>query len=876
MQLDHDSFRTQDKFSHFVSDILDRQDQFGYTALHWCAAYNCADVARELLEHGCDPSICNHSGKTAWDVAESAESTEVLALFGKLAQAVEIADAQILHVRGVKGRDQEDLAKIFEQFGRCEGIAVRRRQEADGGSWAFVIMDSAKSADSARMKLMPTNAYGLRVEKYNRATARASTGAAAATQSKVFRAAGIARIALAKAMAAKVKDKVHSPEPEPEPGPELGPEPSSQQKILRRQKSLHRCLSKLRAFQVINLLRVKSEDCHRTALKTDTTYLVHIRQQAVFYSLRREWERRQRRPDVPPTSDDIEVDHARLTYWNVEPYENWKQIGEGKNGRVFLVTEVAPAIQIVYKSKEVRQFHQAVVKIPKPDGVEMLKAEVESLSVLEHKNVVEILGMAQGGAPKVQGNHWMMLLEFCESDLEKLLHVNDDPTHRDYSWELMGRLCREIVDGMAYLHGEEHEATKQTYMHLDLKPDNILLANEGTKEQPVWIAKIADFGWVPELTQDEWTGTALYMAPEFAIRNLELDRLMELPLPTDNVGPATDVFSFGVLLWEMFARQTPFEALVALQGAPRCSCALQLVEPLQDTSEGCRRMMSKWMVGDEQMRPAFPTKFPTPLRLLVEACWAEMPGLRPTFDQIRQVLMSTDVAWFVSPPTVQEWLDKLDLGAKTELFIEISCLQEGKKYLEDLETIKGAEFQELLEDMDELDEAVNDMIGEDDVELTEVQAAKLKAALRSLNGADPEAVQEPQDWHALCESLNLDLAAGEEAGDTATRVQQLEDQLQELQAQLAEKVQEVQELKTQHYHSSMTTHDYPHEMDTVESENKNLQDESHELKTPCEEAGRGDAAILSIESAANKTQERLQPTIPTRDHGSAPEPHETR
>jgi hypothetical protein len=206
LQLDHDSFSTQDKFSHFVSDILGRQDQFGYTALHWCAAYDHADVARELLNQGCNPSICNHSGKTAWDVAESAESTEVLALFEKLAQAVEITDAQILHVRGVKGRDKEDLAKIFEQFGHCAGIAVRRRQEADGGSWAFVIMDSAKSADSARMKLMPTNAYGLRVEKYNKATVRASTGAAAATQSKAFRAAGIAR----KAAAAKVTDNVHA------------------------------------------------------------------------------------------------------------------------------------------------------------------------------------------------------------------------------------------------------------------------------------------------------------------------------------------------------------------------------------------------------------------------------------------------------------------------------------------------------------------------------------------------------------------------------------------------------------------------------------------------------------------------------------------
>eukprot|EP01047_Picozoa_sp_COSAG01_P071903 COSAG01_NODE_11289_length_1965_cov_2.263666_1_plen_628_part_10 len=499
-----DNFGTDDeKLSGLVKDALDRQDQFGYTALHWCAAYNRADVARELLNHGCDPSICNHSGKTAWDVAESAKSTEVLDLFeekvnpNRLRKRLLVKTTSISAFQGKTTRDASTFTAEKEQSGSDPDQGVDESDKTVG-----------------------------RIEE--------------------------------------------------------------------------------------SLLRL-------------------------------EWERRKRRPDVPSTSDDIELDHARLTYWNVEPYDNWAQIGEGGNGRVFLVTEVAPAIQIVINTK-VRQFHQAVVKFAKPDGVEALKAEVESLSVLEHKNVVEILGMAEGGAPEMEGSHWMMLLEYCESDLEKLLHVNRDPTHKEYSWELMGRLCREIVDGMAYLHSKEHGATGQTYMHLDLKPDNILLANEGTKEQPVWTAKIADFGWVPELTQDEWTGTALYMAPEFAIRNLELDRLMDLPLPTDNVGPAADVFSFGVLLWEMFARQTPFEALTNTPPTCRCSTwhswtvdGWEFVDrvpcPCQDTSKGgeayCLRIMTKWMVREQNLRPAFPANFPVPLQLLVEACWTDKPASRP-------------------------------------------------------------------------------------------------------------------------------------------------------------------------------------------------------------------------------------------------------
>jgi serine/threonine protein kinase len=281
-------------------------------------------------------------------------------------------------------------------------------------------------------------------------------------------------------------------------------------------------------------------------------------------------------------------------------------------------------------------------------------------------------------------------------------------------------------------------------MHLDLKPDNILLANEGTKDE--WTAKIADFGWVPELNQDEWTGTPLYMAPEFAIRNLELAKLMGVALPTDNVGPAADVFSFGVLLWEMFARQTPFEALTALRGGtpPPCSCE----SPLQDTAEGgtafCLRIMSRWMVGEEQMRPEFPRNFPTALKVLVEACWDQTPTSRPRFTEVKKALASTEVGWFAPaatpapPQTVQKWLDTLGLGSKAESFIEMSGLQEGEKYSEGLKTIDDTEFQELLEDLEDLEEAVDEMVGEDDGELTGEEAVTLKKALHVLLEADSE------------------------------------------------------------------------------------------------------------------------------------------
>jgi hypothetical protein len=195
-------------------------------------------------------------------------------------------------------------------------------------------------------------------------------------------------------------------------------------------------------------------------------------------------------------------------------------------------------------------------------------------------------------------------------------------------------------------------------------------------------------------------------------------------------------------------------------------------------------MMSKWMVGEQNLRPAFPSNFPVPLQLLVEACWTDKPASRPTFANIQQALQSEKVKWFETnvewfeaatpaTPTVQEWLKGAGLESKLDVVVA---------YVSNAETVADEGFREFAQDGDDY---LEEMVEEGD--LTEDEAAKLKGALHALNEADP-----PQGWHALCELLDLDRAAGEVAGDAAKRVQQLEAQLakqnkltEELKAQLA-------------------------------------------------------------------------------------------
>eukprot|EP01048_Picozoa_sp_COSAG05_P026844 COSAG05_NODE_7536_length_799_cov_6710.162857_1_plen_191_part_10 len=158
-------------------------------------------------------------------------------------------------------------------------------------------------------------------------------------------------------------------------------------------------------------------------------------------------------------------------------------------------------------------FDHAAVKVPKPEGVDELKAEVEALSKLAHENVVAILGMTEGPSPGSDESNWMMCLEYCESDLFKLLYAEEHAS--EYSMDLMGHLCRQIVDGMAYVHlqsAEDKTGSVIPMLHLDLKPENVLIAKN---EDQHWVAKVADFGWRPDIEQEEWTGTTQYMAPEF-------------------------------------------------------------------------------------------------------------------------------------------------------------------------------------------------------------------------------------------------------------------------------------------------------------------------------------------------------------------------
>jgi serine/threonine protein kinase len=207
---------------------------------------------------------------------------------------------------------------------------------------------------------------------------------------------------------------------------------------------------------------------------------------------------------------------------NIGPYRIIEQLGQGGMATVYKAYHAAldryVALKVLHPA-----FHED------PNFTARFQREARVVAKLEHPNIVPVYDYAEGD------HRPYLVMKFIEGETLKA-RLSRGPLNATEITQVVDA----VGSALAYAH-------QQGILHRDIKPSNVLIGDDGRLYLADFgLARIAQAG-ESTLSSDSIMGTPQYISPEQARGDKDLDA-------------GTDIYSFGVLLYEMVVGQVPFNA----------------------------------------------------------------------------------------------------------------------------------------------------------------------------------------------------------------------------------------------------------------------------------------------------------------------------
>ncbi|NXD70355.1 M3K21 kinase, partial [Eolophus roseicapillus] len=419
--------------------------------------------------------------------------------------------------------------------------------------------------------------------------------------------------------------------------------------------------------------------------------------------------------DLPGSLTEIDFQHLELQ----------EIIGVGGFGKVYRAT---------WRGREV------AVKAARQDPDEDITATAESVrqeaklfSMLRHPNIIALHGVC------LREPNLCLVMEFARGgSLNRALAAAAAPGAgaarggRRIPPHILVNWAVQIARGMLYLHDQ----AIVPILHRDLKSSNILLLEKMEHDDICnKTLKITDFGLAREwhrTTKMSAAGTYAWMAPEV--------------IKSSMFSKGSDIWSYGVLLWELLTGEVPYRGIDGLAVA--------------------------YGVAVNKLTLPIPSTCPEPFAKLMKECWEQDPHIRPSFALILEQLTAIEGAVMTEMPQesfhsmqddwkleIQQIFNELrtkekELRSREEELTRAALQQKSQE-----ELLKRREQQLAEREIDVLERELNIMIFQLNQEKPNVKKRKGKFKRSRLKLKDGHRISLPSDFQhkiTVQASPNLD------------------------------------------------------------------------------------------------------------------------